>query len=415
MKTFRNVMDVSSWRLCVGCGACAYICPEENVRIVDVTDDGLRPLLEQAACKGCASCLAVCPGLHIEHAAKGRPGRDDTGRSWGPVLETWEGFSTDEEIRYRGSSAGLATAIGLYCVEKAGMHGVLHIGADPDAPVRNRTCLSVDRAGLLGRTGSRYSPASPCDGLGRIETASAPCVFIGKPCDVAGLRKAQSLRETLDRRVGIAIGIFCAGTPSTRGTLDLLRKARIEPREVAEIRYRGKGWPGMAEMRRAGEDSPSFRMSYEESWGFLQKYRPFRCYLCPDGTGEFSDISCGDPWYREVRDGEGGSSLVLVRTERGRKILQGAMTEGYVQLTRVPHGLLEASQRNLLQKRRSVWGRILAMKAMLVPFPEMKGFHLFSNWLDGDLGSKARSVIGTAKRIVVRGYHKPYRYGDISL
>ena len=155
----------------------------------------------------------------VAHRARRRgPTRgDDAGRSWGTVLETWEGFSMDEEIRYRGSSAGLATAIGLYCVEKAGMHGVLHIGADPDAPVRNRTFLSVDRAGLLGRTGSRYSPASPCDGLGRIETAPAPCVFVGKPCDVAGLRKAQSLRETLDRRVGIAIGIFCAGTPSTGG------------------------------------------------------------------------------------------------------------------------------------------------------------------------------------------------------
>jgi coenzyme F420 hydrogenase subunit beta len=155
-------------------------------------------------------------------------------------------------------------------------------------------------------------------------------------------------------------------------------------------------------------------MSYEDSWGFLQQYRPFRCYLCPDGTGEFSDISCGDPWYREVREGEAGSSLVLVRTERGRKILQGAMAEGYVQLTRVPHGLLEASQRNLLRRRRSVWGRILAMKVMLVPFPEMKGFHLFSNWLDGDLGTKARSVLGTARRIFLRGYRKPYRYGDIS-
>jgi len=91
------------------------------------------------------------------------------------------------------------------------------------------------------------------------------------------------------------------------------------------------------------------------------------------------------------------------------------MTEGYVQLTRVPHGLLEASQRNLLEKRRAVWGRILAMKAMLVPSPEMKGFHLFSNWLDGDLDTKARSLFGTVKRIVVRGYRKPYRYGDISL
>ena len=138
-------------------------------------------------------------------------------------------------------------------------------------------------------------------------------------------------------------------------------------------------------------------MSYEDSWGFLQQYRPFRCHLCPDGTGEFSDISCGDPWYREPRDGEAGSSLVLVRTERGMKILQGAMREGYVQLTRVPDGLLEASQRNLLEKRRSVWGRILAMKAMLVPFPRMKGFHLFSNWLDGSLIPRREASSGRSK------------------
>ena len=60
-------------------------------------------------------------------------------------------------------------------------------------------------------------------------------------------------------------------------------------------------------------------MSYMESWGFLQRYRPYRCYLCPDGTGELADLSCGDPWYREILEDEPGHSLVVVRTERGKE------------------------------------------------------------------------------------------------
>lgn len=69
-----------------------------------------------------------------------------------------------------------------------------------------------------------------------------------------------------------------------------------------------------------------------ESWGFLQKYRPYRCHLCPDGTGEFADISCGDPWYREIKEHETGYSLALARTQRGREILHAAIDAGYAVL-----------------------------------------------------------------------------------
>ena len=56
---------------------------------------------------------------------------------------------------------------------------------------------SRTRAELLAATGSRYAPASPCDGLKMIEDAPGPCVFIGKPCDVEGLRLSQAARPTL--------------------------------------------------------------------------------------------------------------------------------------------------------------------------------------------------------------------------
>jgi coenzyme F420 hydrogenase subunit beta len=61
---------------------------------------------------------------------------------------------------------------------------------------------------------------------------------------------------------------------------------------------------------------------------FRKNARPFRCYLCPDGATEHADISCDDPWYREIRKEEPGYSLVLVRTERGRRILQAVLAAG---------------------------------------------------------------------------------------
>ncbi|MEW6681771.1 MAG: Coenzyme F420 hydrogenase/dehydrogenase, beta subunit C-terminal domain [Nitrospirota bacterium] len=324
-------------------------------------------------------------------------------------MEVWEGYAADPEVRFNGSSGGLASALALYCIEKAGMHGLLHIGQDDSAPLRNKTFFSTSRKEIVARTGSRYAPASPCDGLATIAGVPGPSAFIGKPCDVAAVRMAQSLRSELAEKIGVTIGFFCAGTPSTQGTMDLIRSLGIAPDTVEEIRYRGRGWPGRFSVKLKGEQQPREVMRYMDSWGFLQKYRPYRCHLCPDGTGEFADLACGDPWYRNIKEGEQGHSLVLVRTERGRETLRGAMDAGYVILKPADPSILEASQINLLHKRGAVWGRVLAMRMFGIPTPRFEGFSLFRNWLRLSFKDKARSVLGTARRIILRGYFRPQR------
>jgi coenzyme F420 hydrogenase subunit beta len=221
---------------------------------------------------------------------------------------------------------------------------------------------------------------------------------------------AQAISPEFDNKASFAIGFFCAGTPSTRGTLDLLREHRIDPDEISELRYRGMGWPGMAAVWRKNDNDPFFQVSYKDSWGFVQKYRPFRCYLCPDLTAEFADISVGDPWYREVRENEPGQSLILIRTEKGREIFQEAIESGYVKAVRAEPDILYKSQKNLLGKRQAIWGRLLAMKILGIPYPRLEGFHLFENWLDLPLKEKVKSVVGTARRIVQRNYRKPLDY-----
>ena len=285
------------------------------------------------------------------------------------------------------------------------MHGLLHIAADESARWVNRSVLSRQRGEILAATGSRYAPASPCDHLQAIEDAPGPCVFAGKPCDVQALRKAQALRPALAAKVGVAIGIFCAGTPSLQGTLDLLAQHGVDPAQVDELRYRGRGWPGSFAVRMKGSTTWRELATYAEAWGFLQKYRPYRCHLCPDGTSEFADIACGDPWYREIAADEPGlssgggphraRSRDRAQRDRGR---HGSSRAGG------GRGAHAVAARTPAQARRDL-GRLLTMTALGVAAPRFEGFSLYRNWLRIPLRDRVRSFAGTVRRVLARGYH----------
>ncbi|HXG48012.1 MAG TPA: Coenzyme F420 hydrogenase/dehydrogenase, beta subunit C-terminal domain [Methylomirabilota bacterium] len=406
---FKTVKGIVDWRLCLGCGACAYICPEGKITLVDVVSEGIRPLVANEQCGSCTDCLTVCPAHVNDHRPLLRqPGLiPEIKPAYGPALELWEGYAADPEIRRLGSSGGLLTALSLYCLEREGMHGVVHIAGNPRDPIRNCTRLSRTRAELLAATGSRYAPASACDSLGMIETAPTPCVFIGQPSEVTALRKAEALRPALRRNVGLTLSFFCAGSPATRGTEELLRAEGIPLHEVAELRYRGRGWPGWFAVRRKGETEFTPLKTYEESWGFLQRFRPFAVHLTPDSSGEDADISCGDPWYRPVRKDEAGFSLVVTRTERGRELLRRAREAGYVHLEPMEVSKALQSQVNLIRKRGAIWGRVLMFRLFGLPVTRLRGYSLFRNWLKLPLVEKGKSTLGTARRILQRGYRRP--------
>lgn len=409
----RGIRDVAEKHLCVGCGACAFVQPQQ-IRMVDDIAQGRRPLVLVNADgrePDTSEALAACPGLALTHGPHAEEEDSQVLHDWwGPVLEVWEGYAADPEVRHAASSGGAATALALHCVEQDGMYGVLHIRARSDVPYLNETVLSQTRGELLAATGSRYAPASPCDRLDLVANAPAPCVFIGKPCDVAAVAKLRRVQPKLDARIGLTVGIFCAGTPSTSGTLEMLRAMGVEqPESVVNLRYRGNGWPGKAEaLVREGNVHRTHTLTYEESWGqILQRHRQWRCYVCPDHTGEFADIAVGDPWYRGVPQDEPGRSLVVVRTARGQRVLRQALAAGALCLERVGHDALAASQPNLLETRGETWGRTLTTRMLGVATPRYRRLPMLQIWWrELSRKQKAQSIYGTVKRVFVKSLYR---------
>jgi len=402
----KTITDVAAYQLCSGCGVCAYAEPQ-RFAMIDTLEHGRRPTVRVGAPAETGEALRICPGAQLRQTAN--PNHPDdllgTALAWGPVRSVWEGYAADKEVRFAGSSGGAATAIALFCLERGDMTGVLHSSARRDVAYLNETVLSQSREDLLSATGSRYAPASPCDGLAKVECASGRIAFIGKPCDVAAVCEASKFNATLASKIGVTIAFFCAGVPSTKGTIDLLRKSGVENEgRVRALRYRGNGWPGAWTARYLGPtlEESTIEISYEKSWDYLQRYRHWRCYICPDHTGEFADIAVGDPWDREPARGDLGHSLIIARTPRGEKLIKDAAAAGYLVLEREDKDLLPRSQPNLLTARGALWGRLLALRLFGAPVPKFHGFPLLRFWWRLSLKEKRSSILGTIKRVYVK-------------
>lgn len=83
----------------------------------DVPSKGLRPFPTGATASKAIEqhAVSICPGIRLEHTFDPKqPGLiQELIPGWGPVFQVWEGHSTDDEIRFAGSSGGGVSAIAL--------------------------------------------------------------------------------------------------------------------------------------------------------------------------------------------------------------------------------------------------------------------------------------------------------------
>jgi len=278
------------------------------------------PQVDPARCDNCGLCLKVCPGQEPPAAAICVEHEQEESAALGPFTAVWSGYAMDEALRYRASSGGLVTAILLQLMAHSEIDGAI-VTLPGDGPFRWEGRVARDEKSVREAMGSKYYPTHVAPGLRQVLEVEGRYAFVGLPCQVQGLRKAQQHLPLLRSRVPIVLSLFCNHVPTFASAKYLLRKARMSRQDVLSIAFRGYGWPGGVRM--TARDGRAVAFPHFGLWsgllGLLFIHR--RCLLCDDHAGMYADISCGDAWLPDHSDDELGRSIAVARTAVGEGLL----------------------------------------------------------------------------------------------
>lgn len=392
-----DLSDIVTNGQCLGCGACVAALNRPGFEMAIDADGYMRPSTIELDKAEEFTLASVCAGHSLSHDEIG----PDYNELWGPVRRVATGFACDPEVRFKGSSGGVLSALAIHLIETREVGFVLATSADPSDPIGNITLPRDTKSDIVSAAGSRYAPSSPLAELEKHLVAGIPFAFIGKPCDVAALRKMAKLDERIDALIPYKLAFFCAGVPSRHGSEAVLDKLGVAQADVARFQYRGDGWPGLARARR--HDGSEESMTYEASWGsILNKHLQFRCKICPDGTGEFADVSCADAWYG--KDGypdfeeREGRSLIVARTDAGLRLLAAAEARNAVKSDPLAIEEIARMQPYQVTRKRNVLARTVAVWGARGGGPRFRNLGLMSLSLKTSPAELLRNFWGTFRR-----------------
>ena len=405
-KRFPDLDSIVSSGLCIGCGLCVSLIGNSQIEMQLTSADRLRPLASPAlTATEMKSVRAICPGINVTGPEPETAGAQGIMHPvWGPVRNLYRGWSSDPDIRHWAAAGGSMTALGCHLLDSGKVDAVLHVRASSNDPTQTDAWVSHCANDVVSGAQSRYGPSAPLVHVHRLLAEGKRFAVLAKPCDMAAIRNLARLDKRVDAQVPYLVTIFCGGLPS-RSTADAIaRYHSVEPAEIETFRFRGNGWPGPTHVRtRTGT---SHDMSYDETWctpGMPWRYDiPLRCKLCPDATGELSDVACPDGWI--MRDGKPvheeapGVNVLLARTERGERLVKDAVRSGH--LTVAPFSLDELDPMHCDHHPRKLENpaRILGLRLAGQPRPRFRRFRTVWNLLHAGAWRQVRALIGTWRR-----------------
>ena len=259
--------------------------------------------------------------------------KDETMKLERQALKTYACYNIDKGVRLSSSSGAVFSLLAEYVLEQ---HGVVY-GVAMSEDCYSAEFISVTcKEQLTKLRGSKYLQAKVGDSYKRVKedlVSGTPVLFSGTGCQVNGLKSFLGKEyENL-----ICVDVICHGAPSPA----LWQKYATYQEQknggkLKGINFRCKddGWTDFG-MKEACEKSSNGELkklyiskdkdAYMQM--FLRDYclRP-SCYSCTAKKVKMSDLTIADFWginavAPDMNDGM-GTSLVLIRTDKGRAIFE---------------------------------------------------------------------------------------------
>lgn len=214
-------------------------------------------------------------------------------------MNTYIGYSTNIDTRYKATSGGVGSSIIKYLFN----YGFIQtaITFDYNSETLQYIPKLIYRYEEYKITGSIYHEINLIkfikENIHQIKGGFACFVL---PC------QARPIRSILTK-LGIPcflIGLTCSSQQSIDATFYLLKRLNINPKEVNNIQYRGNGWPSGVQIQKKDNTITSVPNN-NSIWSQIFHSKLFilkRCFKCQNTLNTYSDIALADPWLKEYQE-----------------------------------------------------------------------------------------------------------------
>lgn len=305
---------------CTGCGMCQNVCPAAAISMFSDQEGFWYPFIDEEKCIACGKCAKMCPVAQKIAPA----GRDER-----PV-EIYAAWSLDEEIRFSSTSGGMSSEFALSVLKDGGVV----CGAVYDRWDRVRHMIVEDRNGLKRIRQSKYVQSDMGDTykeIGERLLQGKSLLFCGTPCQCQAV--SQYCRGNgIDTTRLYLTDFICRGSNSPKVYQRFLEGLETEyGSAVSRVWFKDKtyGWNRFSTRIEFENGACYLKDRYHDP--FIRGYIEENLYIRPScsacsfkGFHRVADITLGDFWGVQLKEGgiksDGGISMVMVHTEKGRKL-----------------------------------------------------------------------------------------------
>lgn len=328
-------------KLCCGCTACAAVCPHDAISMVEDREGFAYPSVDPEKCTGCGLCEKVCvfasaAGGKVS-ASAGHGVEKQQNDVDGRIRKRPDTYAARHRNREEVASSRSGAAF-VAISDRILASGGLVYGAAMDGNFRVEHRRAASQAERNGFKGSKYAQSdlgcrSGADGIFRqikqelSRNEGAEILFSGTPCQCAAL--AGYLGEKNMEHVFLA-DVICHGVISPAlWKAYLAYTQRRYGKKIVSASFRDKekyGWGARRESVTFEDGTKIYPDIFMDLYHAHVGMRP-SCSICPYAdVRRVSDITLGDFWGWEktgsdINSDNLGVSLLLVSTEKGRKML----------------------------------------------------------------------------------------------
>ncbi len=312
---------------CTGCNACVNICPAQAVIMKADREGFWYPLIDQGKCEECGKCATVCPILRVALRKDICSGKDIPEKRVSPIYAAW---SLNQEIRYHSTSGGIFSELALSVLANGGyICGAIY---DDSHMVKHTiTNLKQDVAKLRQSKYVQSDMGNVYQGVEDLLIEEKTVLFCGTPCQCAGI-SCYCQEHNVDIKNLYLIDFICRGANSPKVYRRFLNE--MEERyqsNVKQVWFKNKayGWNRFSTKIEFENGSDYLQDRYHDVYirGYIEENLFIRpsCAECRfKGFHRFSDLMLADFWGIRInddsQDSDGGTSMVMVNTEKGKAL-----------------------------------------------------------------------------------------------